>query len=58
MLLTEITTRKWIINIARKINNEFIIKTTALFDTGADLNYIKEGLVPTKYFEKTSQSLE
>jgi len=58
MLLTEITSRKWIINIIIIINNEYIIKTTSLFDIGVDLNCIKECLVPTKYFDKTSESLK
>ena len=57
-MLSEITTRKWIINISIKVQNEFVLNTTALFDTGADLNCIKEGLIPTKYFEKTYQSLK
>ena len=34
------------------------METKALFYTGADLNYIKEDLIPTKYFEKTYQSLK
>ena len=29
----------------------------ALFDTGANSNCILEGLVPTKFFEKTSEKL-
>ena len=33
------------------------IETTTLFDTGADSNCILEGLIPTKYFEKTSEQL-
>ena len=33
------------------------IKIVALFDIGADLNCIQEGLVPTKYFEKTKEGL-
>lgn len=41
-----------------KIGNEFIIETTALFDIGADLNCIREGLIHTKYFDKTSESLK
>ncbi|KAH1215115.1 hypothetical protein GmHk_13G036341 [Glycine max] len=32
-------------------------KTKALFDTGADSNCILEGLIPTKFFEKTSEKL-
>ena len=57
MAISEITTRKWIILIEISINNEFSINTTALFDTGADLNCIKEGLIPTKYYNKTIEKL-
>ncbi|KAL5179503.1 polyprotein [Glycine soja] len=32
-------------------------ETMALFDTGADSNCILEGLIPTKFFEKTSEKL-
>ena len=29
----------------------------ALIDTGADLNCIQEGLIPTKYYHKTTEGL-
>ena len=36
---------------------EFIIKVAiALVDSGAYMNCIQEGLIPTKYFQKTTQS--
>ena len=39
------------------INEEYTITNAiALVDSGADLNCIQEGIVPTKYFEKTMQS--
>ncbi|GAV71030.1 Peptidase_A3 domain-containing protein, partial [Cephalotus follicularis] len=31
--------------------------TTAIIDSGAQMNCIHEGLIPTKYFEKTKQKL-
>ena len=34
-----------------------LTKPTSLFDTGADSNCILEGLIPTRYFEKTSKIL-
>lgn len=52
MIFSQMTSRKWIIEITIKINNEFAINTATLFDIGADLNCIREGLVPAKYFEK------
>ena len=42
LMLFEITTRKWIINICIRIQNEVVLETTALFDTSANLNCIKE----------------
>ncbi|XLT79813.1 hypothetical protein HN873_001566, partial [Arachis hypogaea] len=36
---------------------DFVFDTIALFDSGADSNCIREGLVPTKYFEKTTERL-
>ena len=38
------------------IHNEiFIENLIALVDSGADLNCVHEGLIPTKYFEKTTE---
>nr|KYP35696.1 Enzymatic polyprotein [Cajanus cajan] len=37
--------------------DDFVLDTVALFDTGADSNCILEGLIPTKYFHKTSEKL-
>jgi hypothetical protein len=39
------------------IIKEFVLETTTVFDTGAYSNYILEGLIPTKYFEKTFEKL-
>ena len=36
---------------------DFKITLKALIDTGADQNCIQEGLIPTKYFEKTTEGL-
>lgn len=35
------------------INQESIVDTIALLDTGADMNCVREGLIPTQYYEKT-----
>ena len=40
-----------------KINPDFQSTCIALIDSGADLNCIHEGLIPTVYFVKTSQRL-
>ncbi|XLT28340.1 hypothetical protein HN873_059632, partial [Arachis hypogaea] len=41
----------------RIVVKDFVLETIALFDTGADSNCIKEDLIPTKYFEKTTERL-
>ena len=51
-LINKIKIQKFYINI-RIIINDYVVDTMALFDTGADSNCILEGLVPTKFFEKT-----
>ncbi|KRG89538.1 hypothetical protein GLYMA_20G030000v4 [Glycine max] len=55
-LINKIKIQKFYINI-KIIINDFILETMALFDTGADSNCILEGLIPTKFFEKTSKKL-
>ncbi|PIN17827.1 hypothetical protein CDL12_09511 [Handroanthus impetiginosus] len=42
---------KW----ANTIGREFSLKVEATVDLGADLNYIKERLIPSKYYFKTTQ---
>ena len=57
-LLEQITSQKWFVKITIAINKDFILENEiALIDSGADLNCIQEGIIPTKYFEKTSQNL-
>ena len=56
-IIDNVTFQKWYINISIVIDKDFILKDIALVDSGADINCIKEGLVPTKYFHKTTQSL-
>ena len=46
------------IKITIVVNHKYTIHDVIdLVDSGADLNCIQEGLVPTKYFEKIAQSL-
>ncbi|KAG5142871.1 hypothetical protein JHK82_018566 [Glycine max] len=55
-LINKIKIQKFYINI-KIIINDFVLETMALFDTGTDSNCILEGLIPTKFFEKTSEKL-
>ena len=45
------------IKITLIFSKDFEIDTIALFDTGADLNCIKEDIVPRKFHEKTKERL-
>lgn len=56
-VLKQITMRKYLIKITLNFCKDFEIDTIALFDTGADLNCIKEDLVPKKFHEKTNERL-
>uniref|UniRef100_A0A7N1A5Q4 Peptidase A2 domain-containing protein n=1 Tax=Kalanchoe fedtschenkoi TaxID=63787 RepID=A0A7N1A5Q4_KALFE len=57
LVINMITTFKFHIKIKLLIDNSFMIELIALVDSGADVSVIQEGLVPTKYFEKTTHSL-
>ena len=48
--------QKWYALVTLKIY-DFKITLKALIDTGAYQNCIQEGLIPTKYFEKTTEGL-
>jgi hypothetical protein len=55
--LESMISHKWYIKITLRIDNYFCKEFTALIDSGAELNVIQEGLIPTRYFEKTSHAL-
>lgn len=37
--------------------HEFQFSVVAMIDSGSDMNCIQEGLIPSKYFEKSTESL-
>ena len=55
--MTIVQKQRWYTKITLKINPDFQSTFIALIDSGADLNYIQEGLIFTVYFVKTSQRL-
>jgi hypothetical protein len=55
--IDKILFQKWYTEIKIVIDKEYVFKTIALLDTGADSNCIQEGLIPTKYYEKTTEKL-
>lgn len=44
-------------NIILRIGYGLKLEIIALLDTGADYNCIREGIVPTKYYEKSYEKL-
>ncbi|KAG6667487.1 hypothetical protein CIPAW_01G104600 [Carya illinoinensis] len=49
--------QKWFCLVEIIVNHEYKFSTVALIDSGADLNCIREGLVPTSYFKKSEENL-
>jgi hypothetical protein len=49
--------QKWYTEVRIVIDKEYVFETIALLDIGADSNCIQEGLIPTKYYEKTTEKL-
>ena len=55
--MTIVQKQRWYTKITLKINPDYQASFVALIDSGANLNCIQEGLIPTVYFVKTSQRL-
>ena len=55
--INQINFQKWYIHITLKIKDSFEFNTIALLDSGADQNYIQEGLIPSTYYEQTKERL-
>ncbi|KAH9734495.1 hypothetical protein KPL71_017395 [Citrus sinensis] len=56
-VLKQITMRKYLIKITLVFSDDFAIDAIALFDTGADLNCIREDIVPKRFHERTKERL-
>ena len=56
-IINKINYQKWYTNITLHVGHDFKINIIALMDTGADYNCIREGIIPTKYYEKTTEKL-
>ena len=56
-VLTQISSKKYLISITLIFSKDFKLDTIALFDTGADLNCIKKRVVPKKIFQNTFEKL-
>ncbi|KAH9793050.1 hypothetical protein KPL71_004401 [Citrus sinensis] len=56
-VLKQITMRKYLIKITLVFSDDFAMDAIALFDTGADLNCIREDIVPKRFHERTKERL-
>ena len=49
--------QKWYTKITLIVHKEFSLTVVALVDSGFDMNCIQEGLIPSKYYESTTNRL-
>ena len=54
--INQINFQKLYIHITLKIKDSFELNTIVLLDSGADQNCIKEGLIPSIYYEKNKRT--
>ena len=55
--ISRINFQKWHSKVRIFISKDFEFEVIALIDSGADLNCIQEGIIPSKYFKKTKEGL-
>ena len=55
--ISQINFQKWHSKVRIVISKDFQFEVVALIDSGADLNCIQEGIIPSKYFRKTKERL-
>ena len=55
--INNINFKKWHSKVKIVISKDFEFEVIALIDSGANLNYIQEGIIPSKYFKKTRERL-
>ena len=53
-MINKINYQKWYTKITLHIDNNFKTNVIALMDPEADYNCIREGTIPTKYYEKNN----
>ena len=55
--ISRINFHKWHSKVRIVISKDFEFEVIALIDSGADLNCIQEGIIPSKYFKKSRERL-
>ena len=56
-LVNKLIPPKWFTKVKIVISSYYHFTVIAMIDSGADMNYIQEGLIPSKYFEKYTERL-
>jgi hypothetical protein len=56
-LINKVCPPKWYAKVHIVVAQDYAFDVIALIDSGANLNYIQEGLIPSKCFEKSTQRL-
>ena len=56
-LINKVYRPRWYAKVHIVVAKDYAFDTIALIDTGAELNCIQEGLVPSRYFEKSIEKL-
>ena len=56
-LIHKLIPPKWFTKVKIVISLDYHFTVIAVIDSGADMNCIQEGLIPSKYFEKSTERL-
>ena len=56
-LVNKILPPKWFTKLKIVVSPDYHFTVIVMIDSGADMNYIQEGLIPSKYFEKSTERL-
>ena len=56
-LVNKVLPPKWFTKVKIIVSHDYHFTVIAIIDYGADMNYIQEGLIPSKYFEKSTERL-
>ena len=56
-LVNKVLPPKWFTKVKIVVSNDYHFTIIAMMDSGADMNCIQEGLIPSKYFEKSTERL-
>ena len=56
-LVNKLIPPKWFTKVKIVISPDYHFTVIVMIDSGVDMNYIQEGLIPSKYFEKSTEKL-